>query len=178
MNLPYMLFFYITLLYNQYYAFAVFNRYCSLICSYLFVYLFIAKTKLSRTLTRSLASRGEGVLQYCRWLKSIIILMLGQSLYRHKTRFCALAYRPGIDPGCSVPVYCSTFVYLFLLFISVLLFDYSVFDYAVYFLFWYWHCIPGISILHYNNHPAVNKHHTSDSAIFWLSKGSERPIQS
>ncbi len=58
----------------------------------------------------------------------------------------------------------------FLLFDSVLLFNYSMCDFSVYFLFWYWNCIPGISIPYFinKNHPTINEHHKSDSAIFVL----------
>ncbi len=68
-------------------------------------------------------------------------------------------------------VYCQFLCRLFhsvLCSIQCFLFDYSVFDYlvsdySVYFLFWYWNCIPGISIPLFtdNNQPAVYKHHTA-----------------
>jgi hypothetical protein len=37
------------------------------------------------------------------------------------------------------------------------------------FIFWFWNCIPGISILlNINHHQAVNKHHTADCTVFVL----------
>jgi hypothetical protein len=62
---------------------------------------------------------------------------------------------------------------LFVKFISIWLFVYSV-----YFLSWYWNCIPGISIPIITTIRQVNKHHTSDSAIFCLNIGSESLLPS
>ncbi len=66
---------------------------------------------------------------------------------------------------CLLLVFIVCLLFVQCLFESVLLFNY-----LVYFLFWYSNCIPGILIplLTYNILPAVNKHYTPDSAIFVL----------
>ncbi len=76
--------------------------------------------------------------------------------------------------------YCSTFALFSVYAIECLFVWFSSFvqcsNYSVYFLSWSWKCIPDILISFYNNQQAINKHHTTDSTIFSLSIGSERPI--
>ncbi len=66
-------------------------------------------------------------------------------------------------------------------FVQLALLDYSVFDYLFtkcYFLSWYWNFIPGISIPISTTIRQINKHHTSDSAIFCLIIESESLLPS
>jgi hypothetical protein len=62
-----------------------------------------------------------------------------------------------------------------LLFKSISFVQYS--NYSVNVQFWYWKCIPGISIRKHQT-SAVNKHHTPDSTIFCLSIGVSGLLQS
>ncbi len=69
-------------------------------------------------------------------------------------------------------VCCLIFIRFSSAFVEFVLFDYLVFDYLLIqciCLFWYWYFDP--YFISTNNHSVVNKHHTSDSAIFCLSIG-------
>jgi hypothetical protein len=85
---------------------------------------------------------------------------------------------------CSVPVlFIASLIVIVpfsVLFNSVLYVRFGAFVrwlyYSVYFLFWYWKCIPGILIPLYNHHQAVNKTSYSRQCHLCLSIGIERPI--
>jgi hypothetical protein len=74
--------------------------------------------------------------------------------------------------------YCSTFVYSVLCSIQCILFDYSVINYSVFFLFLYLNWIPGISIPLLNtttNRQSINIIQQTGQRHLCRSIGSKRP---
>ncbi len=107
---------------------------------------------------------------------------IGRSQFHLQNCLCSLNQFNCIC--CQFPRYCSSVLWFSFIQLCSVLFDlplffYSVFDYSIiqcYFLFWYWKCIPAISIPCKSIKTTirqVNKHHTPDSTIFRLSIASE-----